>query len=113
MEKLLRPNCTISGELFYITDGNPTSTDFVGDPLKNYAMNHNFIKKLFSTIPFLPVQIPEKLAATYSYVFSFLSLCLGKNFRMPIWGFTRMELKKVFLIFEMNCSNLRKLRNEF
>ena len=95
MDHLLQPNCNISGEIFYITDGNPTSTDFVSEPLKKFSSKHNLFSKLISNIPFLPMQIPKPIAVVYSSLFSFLSLLVGKQFRMPIWGFTPMELKKV------------------
>ena len=101
MEKLLLPNCNISGELFHITDGNPTSTNFVSDPLKRYETKNSWFKSILSTISFLPVRVPEPIAISYSSLFLALSLFFGKKFRMPIWGFTPMELKKVFIIFKV------------
>ena len=101
MEQLLLPKCNISGELFHVTDGNPTSTNFVSDPLKNYAMKQSWFKNLLSTVSFLPIRIPEPIAISYSSLFLALSLFFGKKFRMPIWGFTPMELKKVFIIFKI------------
>ena len=106
MDRLLRPNCDISGEIFYITDGNPTSTDFAADPLKKFAMKNNLVKKIFSMIPFLPMKIPESVAAYYASVLSLVAMCLGKHFRMPIWGFTPMESKKVFKILSIEFVQL-------
>ena len=93
MEKLLQPDCQISGEIFYITDGNPTSVEFLTNPLKKFIMNkYNTPHKKGTTSQ---IHVPKKLAVIYALILSHLSKWGGKSFRMPTWGFTYMELQKV------------------
>ena len=95
MDKLLQPRCKISGQIFNITDGHPTNMDFIFNPLRKLVIEKNNGRNPLCKAGTFQIQIPTRLARTYSLLFSCLSLLIGKRFIMPEWGLTYMELHKV------------------
>ena len=104
MNKLVDGNEEVSGQIFYLTDGNPTNLFFFLNPL---------YKKLSSSSKICPraFHMPPKLTITTSLIFCCLSKILGKKYRLPFWGFTYMESYKVIAIislkFSTNCYTIR------
>ena len=78
----------ISGQIFYLTDDNPTNTFFFLDPL------YTKINPQAEHCPSV-IGIPLPLLCFASLIFHCLSLIMGPKFKMPYWGFTIMEAYKV------------------
>ena len=95
MDKLLQSSCEISGEIFYITDGEPTTLNFLTNPLKKFIIDKDKRFMPYDKPTTLEIQVPKRIALIYSLVLSYISTWAGKKFRMPTWGFTYMELQKV------------------
>ena len=94
MNKLLEGSSSsdmASGQIFYLTDGNPTNLFFFLDPL------YSKIKPEAKNCPKAP-HIPAKLTTMMSLVFNGLSKTFGKKLRLPFWGFTYMESYKVIIL---------------
>ena len=99
MDKLLQPSCQISGEIFYITDGDPTTLNFLTNPLKKFVINKDKRSIPYDKLTTLELRVPKRIALIYALILSYLSTWFGKKFKMPVWGFTYMELQKVIRQF--------------
>jgi hypothetical protein len=79
-----------NGQIFNITDDNPTDLSFFLNPL--YAMvTDEKEQKLPKPKIFIPVWISHFI----SRCFALMSIVFGKRFILPFWGFTVMETYKV------------------
>jgi hypothetical protein len=99
MDKLLQPSCQISGEIFYITDGDPTTLNFLTNPLKKFIIDKDKRLMPYDKLTSFEIKVPKRVALIYALGLSYLSTWAGRKFTMPSWGFTYMELKKVIQNF--------------
>jgi len=89
LDKLLKSETDeISGQIFYLTDDNPTNTFFFLDPL------YTKINPQAEHCPSV-IGIPLPLLCFASLIFHCLSIIMGPKFKMPYWGFTIMEAYKI------------------
>lgn len=101
-EALLKEsNSLANGQIFYITDDNPTNIYSFLDPLYTLISKETKCPRLFEMNPFLSYMI--------SYIFIILSNLFGKCFSLPFWGFTLMEAYKVTVTHYFSIEKARRI----
>ena len=102
MEKLLEDNCQINGQIFYITDGQPSNLYFFLDPL------YSKIRQKKCTCPRLP-HIPKNVTVGFSLIFNCFSKIFKQKYHLPFWGFTYMEAHKINVNHYFSIEKARKI----
>ena len=96
MTKLLGGCEDVSGQIFYLNDGNCTNLFFFLNPL------YRLVNPAAKMCP-PAIHLPPRVTTVASLIFNTLSQIFGENFHLPFWGFTYMESYKVptYLLLNM------------
>lgn len=106
MEKLNSMNDGIDGQIFYITDGQPTNLYFFLDPLYSKIVKDK--RKKCVQCPRLP-HIPKNVTVGFSLIFHGLSKMFKKKYQLPFWGFTYMEAYKINVTHYFSIEKAQKI----
>ena len=90
LQRLEVNDTMVVGEIFNITDGNPTHPDYILNPLLTVMDKMPGRKPTRTRYNF-----PAMLAKLVGLFFHGMSRLLGHHFRLPSWGLTWMEAHKV------------------
>ena len=83
---LTRPN-SVTGQVFYITDGNPISLHDFLDPLHQAVMGINHQPD--------PILLPAWTIVAVAVAMEAAAAPFGKSVHWPVWAYTTMEAYKV------------------